>query len=295
MTRQPYISPATSSNPSKQPTTDAIVVLPSTLVRFSVLEVVELDVARLETEINSFFTQVLSSNANSQNSFEIVQLQIETTYDRISGRASALITGQSKYRGRDFPTEDDLELSLISYFSFWGADDLKAHFAHSNISISEIDVDISGKGVMGIQTGERSSDGNGNVGMLSGAAAGVAAVGLALAFLLARSSRQCSANKGEKTISTVEASPEQDAQLTPPRTFCADEMGTLSSQRSSPQADPFERSETPPIEGTLSQRTINRGGFGDDRSLADSVDTNDLRSYAGLVSVADLSVFTFQH
>jgi hypothetical protein len=91
----------------------------------------ELDLAQLKLLLTAFFTNALRRHGNFKNSFESVELDTDPTFDAETGQVTVNVTGNAMYQGADIPTEDELEEILLTYFSFFGTEDLNAFLSDS--------------------------------------------------------------------------------------------------------------------------------------------------------------------
>jgi hypothetical protein len=84
----------------------------------------ELDLSQLELLLTAFFTNALEQQGNFKNSFESVELDMDSMYDTVTGQVTVDVRGNAIYQGAEIPTEEELEEILLTYFSFFGTEDL---------------------------------------------------------------------------------------------------------------------------------------------------------------------------
>jgi hypothetical protein len=84
----------------------------------------EIDLAELELLLTAFFTNALRRHGNFKKSFESVDLDTDPSLNAETGQVTVDVTGTAMYRGAEIPTEEELEDILLTYFSFFGTEDL---------------------------------------------------------------------------------------------------------------------------------------------------------------------------
>jgi hypothetical protein len=90
-----------------------------------------LDLAQLELLLTTFFTKTLQQKGNFKNSFASVELNTDPTHDVETGQVTVNVTGNAIYKGAEIPTEEELEDILLTYFSFFGTEDLNTFLKDS--------------------------------------------------------------------------------------------------------------------------------------------------------------------
>jgi hypothetical protein len=123
--------------PTSQPT--SVASLPfQTVITFFLRDpavtrrrLLELDLAQLELLLTTFFTNALRRHGNFKNSFESLELDTDPTYDAVTGQVTVDVTGNAVYKGADIPNEEELEEILLTYFSFFGTEDLNTFLTDS--------------------------------------------------------------------------------------------------------------------------------------------------------------------
>lgn len=128
---------APTSEPTSQPTSVAQLQF-QTVITFFLRDpalarrrLQELDLAQLEFLLTAFFTNAFRRHGNFKSSFESVELETNPSYDAETGKVIADVTGNAMYRGAEIPTEEELEEILLTYFSFFGTEDLNTYLKDS--------------------------------------------------------------------------------------------------------------------------------------------------------------------
>jgi hypothetical protein len=151
-----------------------------------------LDLAQLELLLTAFFTNALRRHGNFKNSFESVELDTDPTYDAETGQVTVNVTGNAMYQGADIPTEEELEEILLTYFSFFGTQDLDTFLSDSypDLVVSGLALEI---GTTKLESSNKDTGNENNddgddpnvgliVGILVGALAAIVLAGVSLRY-----------------------------------------------------------------------------------------------------------------
>jgi hypothetical protein len=146
-----------------------------------------LDLEQLELLLTAFFTNALRRHGNFKNSFASVELDTDPKHDADTGQVTVNVTGNAQYMGAEIPTEEELEDILLTYFSFFGTEDLDSFLTDSypDMVVSGLALEIGTTMLESSnkETGDNSTpndDDDPNVGLIVGILVG-ALVALVLA------------------------------------------------------------------------------------------------------------------
>jgi hypothetical protein len=151
-----------------------------------------LDLAQLELLLTAFFTNALQRHGNFKNSFKSLELDTDPIYNAETGQVTVNVTGNAMYQGAEIPTEEELEEILLTYFSFFGTEDLDTFLKDSypDMEVSGLALEI---GTSKLESPNRDT-GNANtkddddpnigliVGVVVGALAAVVLAGVSLRY-----------------------------------------------------------------------------------------------------------------
>jgi hypothetical protein len=200
----------------------------------------------LELRLNAFFTNVLKINANFKKSFESLQLYTDPTFDAETGQVNVTLTGDAMFRGAEVPTEEELGEVFLTYFSFFGADDLETFLEDSypDLVVSGLTLEIGGTKIEGspVDPGNRSigddDDPNSGLifGLVIGGLASLVLVGVSLRYrnkLLSQPTERGLVLDDDDTNPNLEDSPRMG--VSPRRMFAT---GPQTRERSPPPPAP---------------------------------------------------------
>jgi hypothetical protein len=151
-----------------------------------------LDLAQFELLLTAFFTNALQRHGNFKNSFKSLELDTDPMYDAETGQVTANVTGNAMYQGAEIPTEEELEEILLTYFSFFGTEDLASFLEDSypDMVVSGLALEIGTTRLesTNIDTGNANTKGDDDpnigliVGVMVGALAAVVLAGVSLRY-----------------------------------------------------------------------------------------------------------------
>ena len=212
-THAPTGSPSTS--PSGNPVTPSLtpsmkpslglseVMIPVLLIDFDINGYFEQAV--LESKLRNFMIEVITSQARTLGDLAEVDLQVSTkvgsgNVQRTSvsnSKVNATIEGSAFFHvdTNPAPTGERLAEKLITYFSFWGDDDLIQSLARDNFTVSNLEVSTNGEfisnaggknsGVTNVAVPSNASNGSGtSAWLIAGLTIGCAVFVAAFAILV---------------------------------------------------------------------------------------------------------------
>lgn len=282
-----------SSVPSSMPTGTTELLIPPVLVSFIINENnnnandnneirQQVTSEELQNQLEGFVTRALQTRAIPDDAvYRNSELTSTVSYNAQSGAAVVVTSGQATYAGRSLPEQVDVTNQLVSYLEQLGPTDLTAYlFQQEGWTVSNIVIDVQGNLVVGddanptrgnVQNNNNNDDRNRTI-LIAGIVVGGVVV-VVLAGLLLRRRRWDQADD----LAASRAITDPDIVENPKTSFAA------------PDASP------PPNDdgalGIVLPAALTKPVQNEDVSVVESAVTDDLQSYAGLVSLEDKAVF----
>jgi len=295
----PSLSGAPSVVPSAQPTSVVSLSLPRILISFVLRDLSpgaggsrrlqKIDLQELALLLTAFFTNVLQRQGNFRKAFQDIDLETLSTFSDASGEVDVDLSGMAVFQGAQVPSEEELKEVLVTYFSFFGTEDME-NFLQDNYSdkqVSGLTLDIDGTQLAGTTETPEPEDDDTNAGLIAGLVVGCCAVALIGAGLLIKHKGGMSKNRAAKIpmdeVSALDDDVGRKSTNSPPRLGVSPRrMFTLASGSS-----PAERKDAPPplspaapsdmMSSEQDQRSLS--GMSGMISLEESLFTTDAESY----------------
>lgn len=286
VTTHPSAFPSTAS-PSKKPVSSSPTVLPTTLIptqpptelpspylTWLAIPKLELTLAFapgtnvMESVLNQiledFFFSFLSTTAPNRNHLDSVVLQTTLNYSLGTGVGLSVTEGSASYVATNRPGEEDWNTTITTYFAYWGEQDLKKQLYNAGLPVQSMVIRLDGATVASStdtnndNDADTSSSSSDSALLIIIVAVVLVVVFLSLGFLV----WYWFIRRRQPDKSLYSGGSDADTNHSPLRAMLQNPDEALSPLPISP------------------------------RAMSPSLSSDDMRSFSGLVSLEDESLFT---